>query len=50
MRNPFKKGEVFDSPSGCEKVAVGGTLVALGVISGLVYLTYLGVTGFLAQI
>ena len=49
MRNPFKKGEVYDAEPNCRNTAIGGTLIVLGVLGGLGYLAYAGITGFIAQ-
>lgn len=49
MRNPTKNGE-YSEDDGCGKVAVGGALVVLGILGGLGYLAFYGVTEFLARV
>lgn len=50
MRNPFKRGEVYDAEPNCRNTAIGGVLIVIGVLTGLGYLAHFGVTEFLARL
>jgi hypothetical protein len=50
MRNPFKRGDVYDAEPNCRSTAIGGTLIALGVLGGLGYLVFYGATELLARL
>ena len=50
MRNPFKRGEFIEDSAGCKNQAIGGTLMVFGLLAGLGYLAYYGVSEFLARV
>ncbi len=52
MKDPFKKGEILDDggEGGCVKQAFSVAVLMVALLSGLGYLAYAGISGFVDRL